>query len=62
MIFQDDAKIEWSNIDDDTWNLVTAVDPDLHNFVLRKVITAKGNEGVEILSRSINGYKIDQNR
>jgi hypothetical protein len=57
-IFQDDAKIEWSNIDDDSWRLVTAVGPDLHDFELRKVITAKGNEGVEISSWSVNGYKI----
>lgn len=59
VIFRNDAKIEWSKIDDDTWHLVTAVDSDLHDFELREVITAKGNEGVEILSWSMNDYKIE---
>ena len=59
IIFQDDAKIEWSNIDEDTWLLVATTGQDVHRFELQKVITPKGNEGVDILSWSMNGYQIE---
>ena len=59
LIFQDDAKIEWTSIDDDTWLLVTKNAPDTHRFELQKVLTPKGNEGVDILSWSMNDYQVE---
>jgi len=59
MIFLEDAKIEWTNIDEDTWLLVTTISPDIHRFELQKVLTPKGNEGVDILSWSMNDYQVE---
>lgn len=59
VIFQDDAEIEWTKIDDVTWLLVTTVGPDVHRFELREVLTPKGNEGVDVISWSMNGYHVE---
>jgi hypothetical protein len=58
-IFQDDAKIEWTKIDDVAWLLVTTVGPYAHRFELREVLTPNGNEGVDVISWSMDGYQIE---
>ena len=59
MIFNDDAKIEWTKLDEDTWLLVSSIYGDIHRFELQKVLTAKGNKGVDILSWSMNDYQVE---
>jgi hypothetical protein len=58
-IFNEDAKIEWTKVDENTWLLVTSIYGDIHRFKLQKVLTAKGNEGVDILSWSMNDYQVE---